>query len=756
MKKIIAFLMALALLVGGLLACNRPEQGGQQTDEVAEVSRGEWISMLSAEFGMDNYQSDAPYYSDVSQANDLFSYVQSCREWGVLKQTEGAFKQAEGATLGFVVSTAVYAVGADLSSYSGEDEEKSYRFAEEAGMVPVGIDYSAFATKAQCDYILDGAKDVYLKQSVTPVDRVVLDENVQSSDGIRWIAETEYLFEGLKPEVGQIYSVPSTPEYPQGTAIKVGSVRENEDGTFSVSTTQPELEEVIEELEFAGTVAPKFEDIIPGEGMTISRLAKQDKQQVIFAKVITSGSQKPMIQGTTTSADDHSSDSLSFEVSVNFTKGTVELESGWGNSKLQLESLLSGIGNASPDLGEFFEKTSVFPDKTLFGPDKYSNEEAIQAYKNGLIDVDTLKAELVKSQDKDGKENTPNITSKFKGGYEILGKLAIENLYVTVQYDLERGFLGVPVGIKSLTLETNYSVTASLSVKGKLTEELKICTVPIPLGWGVSLDLSVILYAEANGELAVKVELTDNTRVEYSGGNARKTNARSADFSATGTISISAGPGIKAELKVIGISLLDAKLTGTFLLEAKGEISLGTEWTETEETISIDRKTSMKFGIKGYFPVIKLEIGTSKDSLANKIGLTFKWDILKKEDAPLKLNIYEKEVVIWEDHQELPRNEETVSTEEESASTVEQLVEILKISEFSLHLMKGETATITAEYPSGYKAEDFVWVSGDSSVATVSGGTVKAIGEGSTIVRLASKDGLYSAECAVSVSVSEE
>ena len=67
-------------------------------------------------------------------------------------------------------------------------------------------------------------------------------------------------------------------------------------------------------------------------------------------------------------------------------------------------------------------------------------------------------------------------------------------------------------------------------------------------------------------------------------------------------------------------------------------------------------------------------------------------------------------------------------------------------------LTAGESATVAIQsYPTGYTDSDFIWSVDDTSIASVSGGTVTGISKGNTILTVTSKDGLYVQSCAIIV-----
>lgn len=773
MKRIIAVILVVALLLGIAAGCSS-EHFRFSSD--TSVTKGEWITLLASRFGFDDFQSQEPYYSDVNQNDDIFQFVQSCREWNVLRDEEKSFKKNEGATIHFVITTAVFASGADLTWYTGTDEEKAIQHAIKSGIIPEGLDYSKWATAEQCSHVLDDVQRQYLSREITPIDKVVYNEQVQdlrTGSSLVQINANTYLFTSFEPKPGEIYIAPGDTENPTGIAIKVLEVQENGDSTFTATTTLPELYEVFNEIEFADVVIPNYEDIVPAEGVEISEFHTGPSTAVYSdfencvstansndARLVTlsynQGNQIPQVVplGMGTSKKE----ALSFTAKCNFTKGTVSVTPSWDNKKIEIEELMGGTGSASPEGGKLFEKTSIFPDKTLFGPDKYSNEKAIQDYKSGKIDATALREALKAQQNADQTEKLPSMTNKFSGGYEIVGEIAITDLYIVPTYKFVTQKIlgidtGIPVGIENFTIETNYGASASLSIKGKIENELTVCSVPVTMGGVATLTVEVILYSELNGELSVKTQVANNTKVEYANGNTRKTSTQSSSASGEMEVTFEAGPGLKAKLSLLAIPFVDVKLTAAVQIKGNGGITLSNEWTETDDSFVIDRKTVVNYGIEGYVPIVKFKIGSDKNTLANKLNISFSWTLIDSDSAYNFSILPSTEIILWQDHLELPKDpDEASSTEAATGESGSNGVgSNMRISSYYIHLTIGESKELSIEFPEGYNSNNFVWKSDNEDIASISNGTILGKQVGSTIITASSTDGLYYAKCAVYV-----
>lgn len=808
MKRIIALLLSLVMLLGILPGC---AEGHFRFDNDTNLTRGEWIDTLAKTFGLDEYTKEEPYLSDVSSDDPIFKSVQSCCEWGVLRDVTNKLKKQDSATLEFVVTTAVYATGADLSAYDGKDySEKAIKYAEINKIVDEGLHYNERATGQQCSDILAAAQNAYLNTEINPIDKVVLNAAVsdeRTTNAIKSVGNDTYLFSGKKPSVGDVCIAPGTKENPDGVAIKITDVTDNGDGTYSAKTMTPELYEVFDEVEYAGVAVPKLEDIVPANGVTISGLDSGSLSPVSYQQNNTPFAELPhenVSTGKTTNLSFTSNNvngleklaqgnkseyaaaplkvgtseknALSFSANFNFTKGTVSISPQWGSIKAEMEQLITSGHIASPDAGEWFSKTSVFPDKTLFGPDPYSNDSAIEAYKKGVISADELR-EALEGMNKDdsnfvydpenkyttsqeGHEKIPKLTNKFEGGYEIVGSVAITDFYVQTSYKLKTAKLlgvdtGVPTGIDSYSIQINYGADVSASVKGKITEELTVCSVPVSLGGAGTIKVDLILYGELNGEIAVKASIDNNTKTDYSAGKAKKTCQQTSSVSAEANVTFEVGPKVKAKIYLFTVPLIDITVSAAVQVNSSGSVNYSTDWTETDECFVIDRNTTWNYNLNIYVPIVKLAIGTDGSTLANKLKITFTWTIIGAEgsNAPLKAQEYklaEKEYSIWQDHQELPKNPNE-NPKGDSNNSNDNLGSNMDISSYYIHLKKGATCTIDLQYPAGYSAENFSWKSSDTSVVTVKDGELNAKNVGSAIITAKSSDGKYYATCAVYV-----
>ena len=94
---------------------------------------------------------------------------------------------------------------------------------------------------------------------------------------------------------------------------------------------------------------------------------------------------------------------------------------------------------------------------------------------------------------------------------------------------------------------------------------------------------------------------------------------------------------------------------------------------------------------------------------------------------------------------------ETISTANEQSQSNDDGQLLLTLDRTSLSLYEGDNAQLTASYSMAVSNPLLRWSSSDESVATVEEGQVYAQHSGNAVITVVSANGVYAAECAVSV-----
>ncbi len=768
MKRIIAFLLAILLCMGMLTCLN----GCSSSNTV--MTRGGWIELLAQEFGLDQTVSQEPAFTDVTKEDEIYTGVQSCVDWGILNNTESkTFRPNEEARVDFALQTAVAAADVNLGETSVE------KFAQEGGVIGNAyLDYNGNLTQGKAEEIVEWARKLYLEEEKQEVEKVVLQDSVKDvSDKVSATKLSDSLYKvsgaqaaGIK--VNDVVVFPATKENPYGEARKITSVTRNGDGTYSFKTIEPKIEEVCADLEIVKTAVPKKEDVILADGVTFS-----DGKTDLAGK--NDGDLIPLVAKKETPYAIQTNKGLQLSFNVNFTKGKASLSGGWadlfsttvddtGKASIKTDKLSelfpygekisvsgekafsaqSGLDDTAK-LGKLIDKTSIIPDKKLFGKDPYDNTDAIEAYKAGNITLDELKKKLDLTKDQQEKE-VASMTNRFKAGYEVTGQLNISNLYLESDIKLKK-VLGVPVGIDKMGVEVNCDIDSSLTVKGTISNELTICQIPVPIAGGFSANVKIVLSADFNGKLTVRAEIDNNTKFEYEGGKFKKTAKKSSSLSADLSAQLDVGASLGIDLEFLGICAIDTKVSAGVRLKFNAGAAYKTGYTADNESIKINRQTEYTLKFTAYAPIIKLSVGTGK-SLANKLGITFSWELVGEKSAA-KFELGSENVVLWKEEQVIKLRDE--KKEEEDQKDQFDPSDYLKLKDYYLSVQEGGTGTLTiANFPEGYTAADLIWETEDPAIATVSGGKVTGKDYGSTVVSVKTSDGIYA--CYASVHIGSE
>lgn len=701
-KRIASFLLVLILVVNltPLSGC------GQTAEEREEITRGEWIILLGNEMGMSDYVNAEPYYSDVTQEAPAFPYVQSCKEWGVLAYEEGdAFHPDAPATKEFMAVTAALAASAIDSENTAEEDVLSQ--AVQLGILDSSEDLSDGVLPADAQDMANAAAQAYLDSSegeIAEVDFADTYVELPSVENITVSGSTVIMPADAAKDIvpGSVFVVPGDAMNPFGVAVKATAVSVQNDVAV-IQTVEPDLGEIFDSYKVYGSGIPEMEGAQLADGVTAAGEAAAGflsaSGEAFCIDNLTYTGEAPAARQTAKGI------SLSFK--INFTKGTFSVSPEWDNHKVTIERLIppelrtGGDIGASPseDLGKIFEGSN------------FSAPQTITLLKD---------ADGNPYLDKNGMEKVLTVTDKYKGGYNLTGSISLNNVYVETGFEFKKVF-GIPTGIKRVAVETNYESTADVSLKGKVEEELTIATLPIPVAAGLSVEMELILYAEATGEIQVRLEAKNNTKFEYSEGNLKKVTTKDGSSTLEAAVEAEAGVAPAVVLKTLGISIIDAKLKVGVHGEASASLQYGMTLKDGEDGESRGYTLWGQCVLKTevVLPVIKLEVGT-KETLANKLSITGKWTLVSKDDAPIrfapealnkKWTLFEVEILLDSEEAE----ESFQDTENGRASDIG----LLDLTRYTVSLQSDTPYQMELDLHGAESVPDVIWQSDAPGIASV-------------------------------------
>lgn len=612
-RKLVSLCVVVTLLVGictNLAGCGSKEvnenvETESQSQDVA-LSRAEWITGLASTFGMTEYSTTEPFFTDVGQASEIYAYVQSCAEWNLFEETGISFEPEAAATREFVVKTAL--VAAEVVEIPDEDSTLAYedciQYALTEGLIS-GED-EAYLSEGiepeEAQKILDWSLEAYLYEEMEEKEVVVFEENVvdfrEQENLITSQEENITIASSVNAEleIGSIIILPATQENPDGIARKITAIETDARGNYVVTTETPELTDIFEELDIEKHVVPTGENIILGEGVT--------------------------------------------QVVVNDRKNNYSLVSGRRDGKKDGFDIAFTIGYSTED--GILAKASNAEEENEFSV--MLGEAGLTVEEKGEIEK-KFKLANVKFDSKsiDIKEEK----EKYKAGYSITGTLAIKDLYADVELELKKA-LGIPYGVKELSVAINCDIEESLTLEGKFEGEKKITTIPVSIVPGVlSLNIDVILYVDANGVITVKVETGNFVKYSYYKEKSKyhATSTSSQDVAVMADIEL--GGGVSPEINTLGICVIDMSAKVGVKYDFDTSLELKDSLTETDEFIATNYEGVWKLKLDYYLPVVSLSVGAGEDCL---LQLDLKKELIGPKGTVMKIkpeNLLNEEYVVY-------------------------------------------------------------------------------------------------------------
>ena len=735
-KRLIALVLASCMLAGLLTGCAAagdaqqnppPASSDDMPQNETPVTRGEWIQMLASAFALVDPQSDVPYYTDVSAADECFAFVQASVEWGVLRTNEDVFSPQEPVLRRDVAQTAAAAAGFGVSVdeatgavVSEADEDSLVAFAQEHGIIQAGLDLDGTVTRSECLAAVEAARTAYV--TVTPSEermevvpssslvdltslgnRLMIDGQrlrITSGASVRENADGSLSalveLDGATVELsaGSVAVTAATSSDPSGVAYKISSVQTDGEEVI-LDTVAPELGDLYDELHVSTTVSADPDDIIWADGVSATPMDGHPGEYQIV-----------LLSSTPQAAP------VSALLDRSFSFGN-------GAQKTWTSQNSSALGTSAS--AQAFENSNFV----------YTDTPSIEDFGGS---TDSWTKQLA-------------VQNKFSSGYNISGNITISSIDVSPQIEFNK-FWGIPYGIKTASVSVTSNITSSLTLTGNLSNELLIGTVPIPVGpTGLTVSVDLYLYVNASGNLAVRASLTPSAKVEYAAGGFKQSASCTAETHADMAIDINFGADLQVALRALGMTIVDAGVETGAAVTAQAYVDGSCTVSQENETVKTVYQQSMNLQADLYYPIITVSVsglGKSKD-----------WNIISQENAQ-HVEMMREEWVFWEETV-LTENDEVVSSEVEEGD--EALAgaadaEKLDLAVYMITLTDEAARQLTVTQGSG----DVMWSSDAPVVASVdSNGVVTPLANGTAVITatLADDPDVY-VKCVVYVQMQEE
>lgn len=214
------------------------------------ITQGEFITNLMNELGFAGTGNAEQFFENVTPGDECFDAVQAAVEWGIL-DADSDFDPDKEATVDFTVDIATAALQYD-------------NIAEDIILTDSSTDRTEDCSKDTATEIIQKAKEYRLNEEPeAEFENIVIKDTVETFDAseITAVSESEFTFNSFGDEAPQNGDIFIAESEKGQTAEKIVSVAENGDGTYSVTTVQPDMDEVFDDFSFVDTATPDIDKI---------------------------------------------------------------------------------------------------------------------------------------------------------------------------------------------------------------------------------------------------------------------------------------------------------------------------------------------------------------------------------------------------------------------------------------------------------------------------------------------------------------
>lgn len=803
-KRIIAAVLAGSLWVGCVLPSLTGCSGGKSDDSYTVA---EWLDKVETDFNMLYFTSEEPYFANVTAENEDYDTVQIAAEWGLVDPSQG-IRLADKVTKEFAADTLVTAMAFDYDVDAGiTDADKITDPRAAAIAVNEGVftldgsgkfDPKKTLTREEADAAAATAHDKWTHLTYDEsFDKSVVKEDIINLGGIpaekSEVAPAIYTVEysgnlnvidenghyadnstktltfapgqniGLK--VGSTLTLPADSQTPTPFAVVVDSITENADGSTTVQTHNADMTDVYESINVQFSQQLNMDDAVVYD-MDGNRLSGgvEQSENVRYAggSVLSTGT------------SEYSRDYLKVDAKSS-ASGKIQLMDGlWVTFGKSDKTISVGVEAEKKD-GTGKIKASVCDDLTV-NLDFEIRDVSIDDLWNGgkfyarmvasFTDKKTDSVEFSLASNTLGKDKT-------KFGFDDLSQL----------YEM-----------------CNEFVQTEKSAFDKLKIEKNIYTFVIPTPYG-DVQIPISVKVSVSGKITVTVENKVSSGLEWNYGKFRPItdheSSATTELEGKFEACLSAGVGWgKFNVQVINLMLdlgiggkintkifkLDAA-TGGILEQCALATGIFGGGSGVNQDVVSSPENNVQVCVDGkLYPVVRLTL-CSSESLLGKLGCSISIDIVGESSPFLNWHLESDNGFV-----DNCTREPGMSYDIKEGSNIE-----LTTPTVTLAVGQDYDQLRVSTLPKGYSAKDLVFESENSNIASAENliGTeskqkaemkrsikifgnevtdkysltmykkyghddnaqVKLIGvaDGVSILKVSTKDGLYSTECKILV-----
>ena len=471
-----------------------------------KLTRATWVEMLKSNFGLTEYDTEEPFFSDISKNDSFFNVAQALKERNIIDY-ESEFEPNIKVTFGEMLSHVSKLYGtsyiqkrldkdtvteADLLEYIRKQTTLSDAYSD-----------SDVLNINQATEWMDAIHKQYLEREFGNSFSATYKEKVRDMQN-----EKEYTINGNTLNittiddiaVGDILILGENEDNPAGVVRKVDTVVRDVNGSYILTVSEPNPEEVVEKLEFEFSQTVTMDRFIPAEGVSVADIGDEDGENItlnIDPAVLGDDSVIMPLANTVPSASEIITVDKDFNQNLN---------------------------------GTFFNKSiTVTPSALEF------NEDFPGAENSGSKDDNVADGVFL---DKDG-----NVKSRFDGGCEVELGLKLSNFRLKGSVDYQ-----YIIYSSAFTVDASLDVTPNFSVRGNASYSFPIGGFNYYLGYGFMAEIDLYVVVSIDGEISVKPTIRFNASVSKDNNSykIRGSGSTSTDteVSLNGNANISVGPDV--------------------------------------------------------------------------------------------------------------------------------------------------------------------------------------------------------------------
>ncbi len=433
-----------------------------------------------------------------------------------------------------------------------------------------------------------------------------------------------------------------------------------------------------------------------------------------------------------------------------FTCEAVSPEEVYGNVSISgtFDGTITNIHTASEDVSYSSDLSSeMYNYGGMSFDDGFSY--TVEPLANGVVSTDN--GFKVSFDGESSRKNDDGSTTKAKAHGEF--EIAITRSTITAEYEHESWKVWKPTKVWATV---NLDTRVKASVEGSISRTIPLGSMDINVAGPIFVRLKLNANIGADGSISLSY-VTENVFEagwKKDSGFSKSFNSESRlDFEAKVTLTAEATLLADVRVGFLGISesVINAQATTGVVATAKADGDL----LKTDEPMCLD-----------ILMFVPLRWAVNQEGcLITAINGNFKgkWTVWDSKSSPFKWHFhFEDGKRVDGDKCTRGNGKEVLSEEvdEEGKPLDEYKIfdfepiefDFIILDQYKLIVSPGETAEIAfAEIPEGYSKNDLVYTVENPAICSVSGGAVTGNEAGSTVVKIATQDGMFSVYIAITV-----